>query len=173
MTAADRVTLRAWRRGDIDAVALYANNRKLWINMRDRLPYPYTRADAQAWIAHCEALTGPATQFAIDLEGGAVGAIGFERFSDVHRLGAEIGYWVGEPFWGQGIATAAAMRATEYGFATLGLVRIQALVFEWNTASARVLEKAGYVLEGRLRRSIIKDGRIADSLLYACIRTRG
>ena len=89
----------------------------------------------------------------------------------MHRLGAEIGYWVGEPFWGKGIATAAAIRATEYGFATLGLVRIQAMVFEWNTASARVLEKAGYVLEGRMRRSIIKDGRIADSLLYARIRT--
>jgi RimJ/RimL family protein N-acetyltransferase len=165
MTAADRVTLREWRRADINAVASYANNRKLWINMRDRLPYPYTCAHARAWIAHCAAQTGPATQFAIDLDGSAVGAIGFERFSDVHRLGAEIGYWVGEPFWGKGIATAAVIRATEYGFATLGLVRIQAMVFEWNMASARVLEKVGYVLEGRMRRSIIKDGRIADSLL--------
>src|SRR5438128_10175338 len=83
MTAADRVTLREWRRADINAVASYANNRKLWINMRDRLPYPYTCAHARAWIAHCAAQTRPATQFAIDLDGSAVGAIGFERFSDV------------------------------------------------------------------------------------------
>lgn len=166
----ERIVLRTWRRDDIDAVTSYANNRKLWLNLRDRLPHPYTREHAEAWITYCTALKSPVTQFAIDLDGQAVGAVGFELFSDVHRLTGEIGYWIGEPLWGQGIATAAVIKATEYAFAALSLRRIQATVFEWNSASARVLGKAGYVFEGRLRQSIIKEGRIADSLLYAKIR---
>jgi RimJ/RimL family protein N-acetyltransferase len=89
---------------------------------------------------------------------------------DVHRFTAEIGYWVGEPFWGRGIATVAVERATAYGFAALSLERIEAPVFDGNLASARVLEKAGYSFEGRLRRSVFKDGRLLDSYLYARVR---
>jgi len=89
---------------------------------------------------------------------------------DVDCKTTEIGYWLGEPFWGRGIATAALKQTTEYAFQTFGLERIQAHVFAWNPASARVLEKCSYVLEGRLRHSIFKDGRLTDSLLYARIR---
>ncbi len=88
----------------------------------------------------------------------------------VNRHSAEIGYWLGEPFWGQGIATKAVRALTEYAFAHLDLVRIYGTVFEWNPASARVLEKAGYTHEGRLRKSITKDGKIIDQLLYAIVR---
>jgi [ribosomal protein S5]-alanine N-acetyltransferase len=170
MAATDEITFRRWMRGDIGALVRYANNRNVWITLRDRIPYPYTEADAEAWIAFNDQQGEPVHNFAIDLKGEAIGAIGFEPMSDVHRLTAEIGYWIGEPFWGRGIATAALERATAHGFATLGLERIQAMVFGGNLASARVLEKAGYTFEGRLRRSIIKDGKMLDSYMYARLR---
>jgi len=100
----------------------------------------------------------------------AIGGIGCRLLDDVNCKTAEIGYWLGEPFWGRGIAAAALKQTTEYTFQIFAVERLQATVFEWNPASARVLEKTGYKLEGRLRRSIFKDGRLADSLLYARIR---
>ena len=88
----------------------------------------------------------------------------------MYRRSAEIGYWLGEPFWGRGIATAALRAVTDYAFAQHDLVRLHAAVYEWNPASARVLEKVGYVLEGRLRKSVTRDGQTIDGLLYARIR---
>ncbi len=170
IVVADEICLRRWLRSDIDALVRYANNRNVWINLRDRIPHPYNTADAEAWIAFNERQGEPIHNFAIDLKGEAIGAIGFEPMSDVHRLTAAIGYWIGEPFWGRGIATAALERATTYGFTTLGLERIEAYVFSNNPASARILEKAGYTFEGRLRRSIFKDGRVLDSYMYARLR---
>ena len=183
MSEAEQIILRAWRRSDIPSLVRYANNRKIWLNLRNIFPHPYTHAEAEKWIAICESNQGPTTNFAIELQGEAVGGIGCHLLDDVNCKTAEIGYWLGESFWGRGIATAALKRITEYAFQTIfvntrvtdslggvSVERLQALVFEWNLASMRVLEKAGYVLEGRLRRSIFKDGRIADSLLYARIR---
>ncbi len=169
-TAADGLTLRRWRADDLEALVRYANNRNVWINLKDRFPYPYTESDARAWIAHCETRAGDPTNLTIDWHGEAIGGDGLEPYGDVHRLMASIGYWLGEPFWGRGFATQALVTFTSYAFATFDLHRLQATVFAWNQASARVLEKAGYTLEGRLRRSIIKDGRIADTLLYARLR---
>jgi ribosomal-protein-alanine N-acetyltransferase len=167
---ADRIILRRWVQTDAEALAQLANNRKIWLNLRDRFPHPYTRADADGWIAHCESETGKPTQFAIDLDGVAIGGIGIEMKSDVHRLTAEIGYWISEAYWGEGIASAAVVEMTRYALAEFLLQRLEALVFEWNPASRRVLEKAGYVLEGRLARCIVKDGRIGDGFLYARLR---
>ncbi len=166
----NEITLRRWLRSDIDALVRYANNRNVWITLRDRIPYPYTSADAESWISFCDQQGEPVRNFAIELKGEAIGAIGFERMSDERRFTASIGYWIGEPFWGRGIATAAVERATAYGFATLGLERIQASVYEGNLASARVLEKVGYTFEGRLRRSIFKDGKMLDSYMYSRLR---
>jgi len=171
MTTSVKTILRPWCDGDVDALAGHANSRAVWLNLRDRFPHPYTRQDAGAWIAHCKAQHEPVLQFAIDLDGQAIGGIGLETFGDVHRNTAEIGYWLGEPFWGRGIATAALREATAYAFASLPFQRLQAMVFGWNLRSARVLEKAGYTLEGRLRKSIFKDGRVTDALLYACLKT--
>ena len=171
MSDADNIKLREWRHTDIPSIVRYANNRKIWLNLRDRFPHPYLESDAIAWISACCSQKDAQTQFAIDRGGEAIGGVGLERLEDVHRMTAEIGYWIGEPFWGLGIATRAVRLTTDYAFHALGLERIQAMVFEWNAPSARVLEKAGYVLEGRLRRSILKDGRLADSLLYARIRS--
>ena len=164
------IILRPWRRSDVPSLERYANNRKIWLNVRDRFPHPYTRRDAEEWISFCETNCEPLVNFAITLADEAIVGIGCELLADVHRRTTEIGYWLGEPFWGRGFATAALLQMTEYAFTTLAMERIQALVFEWNAASARVLEKAGYVLEGRMRRSILKDGRLGDSYLYA--RTR-
>jgi ribosomal-protein-alanine N-acetyltransferase len=167
MAIADETVLRRWRLGDVDALIRYANNRKIWLNLRDRFPHPYARSDAEAWIAFCLAEAEPILQFAIEYRHEAIGGIGFERHIDVHRFTAGVGYWIAEPYWGQGIASAALQRATDYGFNRLNLERIEAMVFDHNAASARVLEKNGYSFEGRLRRSVFKDDRFLDCLLYS------
>jgi ribosomal-protein-alanine N-acetyltransferase len=170
MSGAEPIILRAWRHSDIPSLIRYANNRKIWLNLRDVFPHPYTRAEAEKWIAICHSNKGLTTHFAIELQGEAIGGIGCRLLDDVNCKTAEVGYWLGEPFWGRGIATTALKQTTDYAFRIFPLERVQATVFEWNPASARVLEKAGFVLEGRLRRSIFKDGRFGDSLLYARIR---
>jgi len=171
MKIAERILLRQWATTDADALVRLADNRKIWFNVKNRFPDPYTRVDAESWIAHCESETGKCTQFAIDLDGVAIGGIGIDPLTDVQRLTADIGYWIGEPYWGNGIATAALIEMTRYAFAEFPFERIQALVFEWNPASRRVLEKAGYALEAQLARSIVKDGRLGDGFLY--VRFRG
>ena len=155
--------------GDEPALARHADNRKIWLNVRDRFPHPYTPADAQAWIANASAVT-PETQFAVEVEGEAVGGVGLFLQADVERYSAEIGYWIGETFWGRGLATAVVRAFTDYAFDAFELCRIYANVFEWNPGSCRVLEKAGYVLEGRLRSAAVKDGFVLDGVLYANVR---
>ena len=161
--------LRDWRRGDATSLALHANNRRVWRNLRDLFPHPYTKADARAWIRRQRKQEREWT-YAIDVDGAAVGAIGLMTGRDVQRRTAEIGFWIGEPFWGRGIVTGAVVAMTRFGFEELRLWRIQAEVFAWNPASARVLEKAGYTLEGRLRNAVFKDGELIDALMYAHVR---
>jgi RimJ/RimL family protein N-acetyltransferase len=163
-----RCDVRSWEARDVDSIAAHANNREIWLNLRDRFPHPYTRSDAQAFI-RASRRTTPECNFAIAVDGKAVGGIGFHLQGDVERVSAEIGYWLGQPFWGRGIATEALVALTKYVIATHGLTRVFALPFAFNSASCRVLEKAGYVLEARLRRSAIKDGRIVDQMQYAFI----
>jgi [ribosomal protein S5]-alanine N-acetyltransferase len=162
-------TLRSWRSGDEDSLVRHADDRDVWINLRDRFPHPYTRDDARAWL-RLVAESTPETNFAVAVAGEAVGGIGITLQDDVSRRSAEIGYWLGRAYWGRGIATAAVRALTDWAFAHFDLCRLYAGVFEWNPASARVLEKAGYVLEGRLRRSVTKDGRTIDQLLHALVR---
>jgi RimJ/RimL family protein N-acetyltransferase len=164
-----RCTLRPWRAGDRDSLVRHADNRNVWLNMRDRFPHPYTAADARAWIKRSSA-ERPFTTLAIEVDGAAVGGVGIQPGTDVFRRSAEIGYWLGEPFWGRGIATEALRAMTAYAFERFDICRLEAGVFDWNPASARVLEKNGYVLEGRARLGVIKDGRMGDRLLYALVR---
>ena len=161
--------IRSWKWSDVHALARYANNRNVWINLRDRFPHPYTPADAQRWLALIEEQR-PESSFALELEGEAVGGIGFVIQADVARRSAEIGYWLGEPFWGRGIMTAAVRAMSAHAFATHDLCRLYGGVFAWNPASMRVLEKAGYVKEGVLRRSVVKDGQVIDQVIYALTR---
>jgi [ribosomal protein S5]-alanine N-acetyltransferase len=170
MAPANSISLRRWAPSDADSLVQFANNRNIWLRLKDRFPHPYTRLDADLWIGNCMAAAGPASQFAIDLDGLAIGGVGFDPLGDVQRITAEVGYWIGEPFWNRGFATAALLEITRYAFAEFPLQRLQALVFEGNTASCRVLEKAGYTFELRIPRCIVKDGRIADGLLYGRMR---
>ena len=164
----DCCTVRSWEFSDIDTVPAYANNRKIWMNLRDAFPHPYTKQSARDWIRSVKQRS-PETSFAIAIDGEAVGGIGFVMHADVERVSAEIGYWLGEPFWGRGITSAALSAVTKYAMDTHGLTRIFAVPFAWNAASCRVLEKAGYVLEARLRKSAIKDGQLTDQFQYAFI----
>lgn len=159
--------VRSWRLGDAESIAEYANNRKIWLNLRDAFPSPYSIADAKEFITRALE-RDPETYFAIDINEEAVGSIGYVLHTDVERVSAEIGYWLGEPFWGQGIMTSALKAVTEYAIATHQLTRVYAAPFEWNKASCRVLEKAGYSFEGRMQKSAIKDDKVIDQFLYAC-----
>jgi len=170
MINAGPLILRRWKLSDAEALVRHANNRKIWLNLRDRFPYPYSEAEARSYLAQHDAHSGAIRNFAIEFQGEAIGAIGLEFFTDVNRLKAEIGYWLGESMWGRGFATLAVKAVTAYAFATFNLRRLQATVYEWNPASARVLEKSGYTLEARLRDYIFKDNRICDALMYAKLR---
>lgn len=161
--------LRSWRAGNEEALARYANNRNVWINLRDSFPHPYTVEDAIAWV-QLQKDKEPAQNFAIATADEVIGGIGIKLQEDVHRGSAEIGYWLGELFWNRGITTRALQALTGYAFDNFDLVRLYATVFEWNPASARVLEKAGFTYEARLRKSVIKDGKVIDEFLYALVR---
>lgn len=162
-------TLRGWRRADAAALVRHANNPKVWRNLRDAFPHPYTPADAHAWIRNA-ASNRPQTHFAIDVGGEAVGSIAMLVQRDVYRRSAEVGYWLAEPHWGRGIATEALGAIVEYAFANFDVCRLFATTFEWNPASARVLEKCGFTLEGRRRKAVTKEGRTIDDLIYAIVR---
>jgi len=162
--------VRAWQPSDASSLALHANDRRIWLNLRDRFPHPYRLADAEAFIAMATTMS-PITFFAIAIDGEAVGGIGYTLHEDVERISAEIGYWLGTAFWGRGIMTTALMEITRYAFDQhADLRRIYAVPYAWSNASLRVLQKAGYRLEGRMRQSAIKDGVVTDQLMYAILR---
>lgn len=160
--------VRSWQQGDELTLLQHANNKDIWLNVRDRFPYPYTQADAQRWI---EFVVGalPETSFAITIEGEAVGAIGLVLHEDIERCSAEVGYWLGQQYWGRGVLTVALKAFSRYAFSEFELTRLYAVPFLRNSASIKVLEKAGYQCEGIMRRSAIKDGQILDQALYACV----
>ena len=137
--------------------------------MGDHFPHPYMRADAEAWVA-LQSGRDPVKHFAICDTAGPIGGIGLSTREGDLRHSAEVGYWLGKPFWGHGIVTAAAQVVTRYGFETLGLMRIEARVKTYNSASTRVLEKLGYKREGLLRRAVLKQGLPEDILIYAILR---
>lgn len=153
---------------DTASLVRHANNINVAKQLRDRFPYPYTARAAREFL---ERIVGvyPQTNLAIEVHGDAAGGIGFVPGTDVERYSAEIGYWLGEPLWGRGIVTEALSLVTEHAFAHHNLLRVFALPFADNAASARVLEKAGYALEGRLLQSSVKFGFPRDQLIYARI----
>ena len=167
---AQGLVLRPWRASDQAALVRYANNRNVWLNLDDGFPHPYTAGDADAFIARKASQGGPPRHFAIAVGLEAVGGIGFDPLEGVSRRSARIGYWLGQPFWGRGLATEALRCLGDYAFEHFALERLEAIVFEWNPASCRVLEKAGYALEARLHKSVFKDGQLIDCFLYARLR---
>lgn len=161
--------VRSFHLDDAPSIARYANNRNVWINLRDAFPHPYTIKDAINFITMVKSQK-PETIFTIVVDSNASGAIGFRIGKDVERISAEIGYWIAEPLWGRGIMTEVLDAVTQYAIEHFKLERVFALPYAWNSASFRVLEKCGYQLEGRMRKSAIKDGKITDQLLYAYVK---
>jgi [ribosomal protein S5]-alanine N-acetyltransferase len=171
--ALTRSHLRPWRRSDRAALLRYANDRAVWRNLRDRFPHPYTSAAADEWLAFAAADPPPAGVYAIAVDGEAAGTIALERGSDIERWICEVGYWLGQPFWGRGIMTEALRAVTAAAFQELDVIRIHAPVFSWNRPSMRVLEKAGYGREAVIIRGGVKDGTVIDRVLYAITRDTG
>ncbi len=152
---------------DVDALVLHANDLEVARQLRDRFPHPYTLHDATAFLRR--AIEDVSGNLAIEVDGEAVGAIGYVPGTDIERFSAEIGYWLGRRFWGRGIATDALMALTSHAFETGNMLRLFALPFTGNTGSIRVLEKAGYEREGRLRSSSVKYAVARDQWMYARI----
>jgi RimJ/RimL family protein N-acetyltransferase len=162
--------IRPWRAGDLASLVENANNRNVWINLRDRFPHPYRQADGKAWLAYATSLE-PVTDFAIETKDGtAVGGVGVELGRDIERVSGEIGYWLGERHWGQGLGTAAAREITSYAFSALLVERVFAVPFVRNAASIALLGKLGFRCEGELVGSAIKDGRLENQRIYAITR---
>lgn len=154
--------LREWELSDVASLAEHANNIRIWQNVRDYFPHPYTESDAYEFIQMVKGKSGQVTDFAVEIENKAVGGIGIVLNSDVERISVEIGYWLGESYWGNGIATEAIKRMSEYAFKHFDIVKIYASVFEYNTASMAVLRKNNYELEAILKKAAIKENRIID-----------
>jgi RimJ/RimL family protein N-acetyltransferase len=158
--------VRPWAATDAESLRRHANNRKVSMHLRDRFPYPYEQEHATAFLSWLAQQVSP-TVWAIEVNGEAAGGIGLELHSDVERVSAEIGYWLGESLWGRGIVTEALTAVTKEAFTRYELTRLYAVPFADHPASIRVLEKAGYVREGRMKQSAIKNGKIRDQFLYA------
>lgn len=161
--------IREFQPEDISFLVRHADNANVARNLEDRFPHPYTTADAESWLAYA-AEQDPPTQFAIAEQNELVGGIGLRLLDDVYRGTAEIGYWLGEDYWGRGLATRAVGAFSAWIFESFPVARIQARVFETNPASCRVLEKAGYSREGRLRQSVLKMNLLMDQVVYAILR---
>lgn len=166
--------LREWRREDAGDVARYADNEKIARNLRDVFPHPYALADARDFLDIC--ITGDPEMSlfrAIEVDGRAVGSIALCRGSDVYQKTAELGYWLAEDYWGRGIMTRAVKRICKEGFSRWDIQRIYAEPFAHNAGSRRVLEKAGFFLEGVMRRGVYKRGKVCDFCMYALLREDG
>lgn len=163
--------IRPWKISDRELLAGLLNNPKVQDNLRDGLPFPYTPADGEEYI--CAMLAADRTKtfaFAITAEGDVVGSIGVFRQENIHFRTAELGYYIGEPYWGRGFATSAVKQVCQYVFDHSDILRIFAEPFAYNAASCRVLEKAGFQFEGTLRSNAVKNGEVLDMKLYARVR---
>jgi RimJ/RimL family protein N-acetyltransferase len=160
-----RVILREWKKSDASALARIANNKNIWDNVRDRLPNPYTKKDAKEWLALVKKQK-TVTTFCIESDGELVGSIGITLRDDVYRKTAEIGYFIGEEFWGKGIATEAIGQMLLHVRKNFDIVRIFAEVFEYNKASMKALEKNGFYLECIRKKGAIKNNVILDDYVW-------
>ncbi|MDR0952027.1 MAG: GNAT family N-acetyltransferase [Oscillospiraceae bacterium] len=165
------VSLRPWRLSDAPALGELLSNKKLQDNLRDGLPYPYTAEDGESYISSM--LKGDKNKlfaFAIVLGDKLAGSIGAFRQSNIHSRTAELGYYVGESFWGRGVGTTAVKLLCRHVFETTDILRIYAEPFATNAASCRVLEKSGFRFEGTLRQNAVKNGNILDMHMYSLLK---
>jgi RimJ/RimL family protein N-acetyltransferase len=167
-TGSKNIILRAVEYKDKAQLSLLANNKNIWNNLKDYIPSPFTDKDSEYFI-DLTMKENPQVKFAIEYYGNFAGVIGLVPLKDVYRKSAEIGYWVGEPYWNNNIATEAVKSITRYGLLELNFTRIQAGVFEYNKASMRVLEKCNYKKEGIFVKSVWKNNKLWDEHKYAIV----
>jgi len=160
------ISLRPWAMNDLDRLVLYANNKKIFDNLTDAFPYPYTKDDGIKFIEK-NSTENPIKILAVIFNDEPVGSIGVFPDVDVHRKNAQIGYWIAEPFWGRGIGTEAILKMVDYCFKTFDIERIYALAYGRNKASQRALEKAGFKIEAMLEKTIFKNNEFLDEIIYA------
>ena len=163
------IKLRKWDEADLDNLVKYANNPNVAKWFTNAFPHPYTHEDGKAYLSMI-ANDNPVKVFAIEVDGKAAGSIGIIPQTDVHEKNAEMGYWLAEEYWGKGIMLKAIQEIVDYGFQTLDIVRIFARPFSTNLKSQRVLEKAGFKLEARLKNALYKNGEFMDELIYAKLK---
>ena len=165
------IGIRSWRIEDSQNLVKALNNQRILDNLRDGIPFPYTVSDAESFISAMLSSDRDTTYaWAITVDDIAVGSIGVFRKDNVHRLTAEMGYYIAEEYWGKGIVTEAVKLACNHIFNHTDIVRIFAEPYANNTASCRVLEKAGFTFEGTLRQNAIKNDCIIDMKMYAIIK---
>lgn len=165
----DTIRLRELQPADKQRLAELANNKNIWNNVRDFFPHPYTEKDAVEFIEICSE-QNPKTTFAIEFQNVLAGVAGLVLQTDIYRKTAEIGYWIGEPYWNNGFATEAVSLLVDHGFNNLKLIRIFTGVFENNKASQRVLEKCGFKHEGIFENAVIKNNKIINEYRYGIVK---
>lgn len=161
--------LRPFSPTDRARLAELANDQRIWRNLTDRFPHPYSLDDADEWIELCVNEGEPTRNFAIEVDGHLVGAIGLDLLDGEKTGVGNVGYWIGVGFWDRGIATEALRALIEYAVDAFPIRRLQASVFGWNPASGRVLEKCGFRLEGRFASGVIKGAEVTDELVYGLV----
>ena len=167
------VNLHNWKMEYAPDLKAAINNKKVLDNLRDGIPYPYTEEDAKEFISATRAAKKDSQYaFAIAYKGRVIGSIGAFRKENVHRLTAELGYYIAEPYWGKGIMTEAVRQMCVYVFENTDIIRIFAEPYERNGASCRVLEKAGFQFEGVLRQNALKNGQSLDMRMYAMLKPK-
>jgi [ribosomal protein S5]-alanine N-acetyltransferase len=166
----ERLTLRSYTEEDATRIAEIANNKNIARNMVSTFPHPYTLDDANTWIGLANSPEKKGLVFAIEFEGELIGGTGFDLKDGDHEGVASGGYWLGEDYWGKGIATEAWCKIRDYAFEKFDIRRLEAGVYSWNLASAKVQKKAGFTKEGCLRKSVIKFGEVGDEIRYGLTR---
>ena len=165
------VKIRSWELSDAKDLAVALSNKNVQNNLRDGLPYPYTEKDGAEFIsAMLNADKNDTFAFAITADEKVIGCIGVFRQANIHRKTAELGYYIAEEYWGKGIMTEAVRQICNYVFENSDIIRIYAEPFATNFASCRVLEKAGFQLEGTLRSNAVKNGKVMDMKMYSLIK---
>lgn len=163
--------IRKWKISDAADFARIMNNKNVQNNLRDGLSFPFTEQDGIEFITSViNADQNNTFAFAITVDSKVVGSIAVFRQGNIHKQTAELGYFVAEEYWGKGIMTNAVRQICEYVFQNSDIIRIYAEPFMYNTASCRVLEKAGFQYEGTLRSNAVKNGRVIDMKMYSLLR---
>ena len=166
----NNIVLRPWEERDAERLATIANNKKIYDNLRDGFPNPYSIEDAKQFISNLQQDTKQPKIFAIEYGSIVVGSIGVFSKEDIYRKNAEIGYYLAEEYWGKGIMTKAIKAITEYIFDNFDVIRVYAEPFARNIGSRKALEKAGFRLEAYLKNNVIKNDTIEDSCIYAVLK---